>query len=1727
MSTIRTTDRAGFLRLRRRTAALCRPFAVAAAGVALVAALLSALPANAQTGSTTYSTQRRTFKVGILLIDSTDLKDGHGDENPDPFVFYIADQRQDLKPQNWEFTNPLSPATVTEDVKSRWDARAGGNNASGYELGQKVSKNMAAYWEVSLSKASINDLLQYDLLFVTNHRTTTFLPADREKLRKLVDAGGIVWIEDCGGMTIGGGYGPSQGSFFLDQVQFEQGGFGNFTTSGPFVAQPKHPILTSPYQLTLQEIANLGDKNYGGYHMATYAGKDPMTGKPLIVEKTPNPETMVTIVGNTAAKDASGVPLPYISAGYYGSGAVILTSGDSGCDVNDYAGGTNVGSGGNSGPICGPNLQTAHAEDLKFLYNVVAWGSANTAYRRNDRRTAASFDTIGAPLLTQFSFGDLFRAGDRLNSKSAPLLSQGLEYSSGIDASGNVSVRCYDTQPFRDYDGDGNYDEGLIDVSLGLPYDEIWRFTGSAAGGGEQPSPPVIATITTNGVAVDEVFVTGPDGTLYSFLATPYNGSSLASGPAANTPVPPSGTTVANFDPVSTHGVAPAPSVYGNVVYQLGPDGMVRAIDPTVSGAGSVLWTSFASSPPYTIKPTATPTIGLSQLTSNTALARNSLQTTNDLMMYVPAEVQVSATDPVSGRLLSYWVGTRNEVQRGFPGNADGASGLMNSRISGGAGTPGAGALNIAPGPPFLVPTVRVYAPTFDAAGNTTVSTQDNYEQGNISPDYSATFAKNAGSDLTGQIQVVKTSANMAIQDPGSGPGKESRIWVALDYDVLYISPLTTPNKPGNYDSATNQIGARNDQNVIIPSYVPSAGAGGVPGGGLDTMTFSPEDLLLFSATQAGATGESAIHAIHEQAGGGTQLKWRFGLHNAGAADGIADGQALQDGAPIFNFLDFSNGGGPISYNDPLQTTATLKTIPEFISGIQVVGPPITTNSGLTYFLARGFSTASSVTNPGGLGQGPVTILMAFQTNPSITLTLPISFDPTAPVQLSQVNALDSSTTVTAQAANADGSAQLRLDASRGKIQIINFNANGGQFSASQSFIVTVTPLNQTTPVRFVVHPLPPIATGSYGSNTGPTGTINPESGGFTPLQWYYVLPGNPMSAATLIGNYLFFTMQPTNGRPSIVAVDADPASNDATVRVGFGEPIRNVVNTLLAAGGASNINHVHWIQDMRDTSGAGAAVTAYAPPVGSQGTLAINTSIGTFAFEDQTTLIADGKRLIEVSPDGSAAWTLDSTQLRETVGGDLPIFGANGQPLNAFSGGGFPTGRSSVISQTLSHPTVARKIGNGDYLIADTGNNRVVRVDRGGSIIWKLDTLDDKFKVLAGGDPVTLSGPTDVQFYITPGANGGYEIHYLVADPGNFRIVEVADYYSSSGVNLNPNKHEVVWVTRTQTVQGQHLSYVGVQRYLGVDPSGTYVGYPYILATVSNSTVAGTSSGGGTDFTGGALVSLNYAPYNTAIPVNTIAGAPSVLTLWKSTATSEPVGNGTVLASANDLRETVAGGSFGAAGSIASTASNPAGFNVRRLAHPTFFTEFNLPNPPGSTPPIRTIYMICDSATAYAVEATTDSTGAAVRDVLWKFTQADYDNMNIVRLGLQGTPAAWSLLPKFTPTSIKLLQNGHFLITNSYYGRCGLFQSGQFNGEVFQVTPHLTPGNTAGGTFTSSNGGFTLYTSTSSMSTAEGGVWDGFCSPRISGASPSFVQKMGPSNNTNLLEQPLFSDRP
>jgi hypothetical protein len=395
------------------------------------------------------------------------------------------------------------------------------------------------------------------------------------------------------------------------------------------------------------------------------------------------------------------------------------------------------------------------------------------------------------------------------------------------------------------------------------------------------------------------------------------------------------------------------------------------------------------------------------------------------------------------------------------------------------------------------------------------------------------------------------------------------------------------------------------------------------------------------------------------------------------------------------------------------------------------------------------------------------------------------------------------------------------------------------------------------------------------------------------------------------------------------------------------------------------------------------------------------------------------------------------------------------------------------------------------------------VRVDRAGKVLWDLEKINDAYKILASGDPLTLNSPTDVQFWIVynygpQGQITGYEAHYLVADAGNFRIIEVVDFYDDRGRITSPpltpadtpGERVLIWTTRTASREGRRLRYQSVERFfIEGNVNGVRARIPYVVAVVGNTRAAGTDATATSDFTGGALVNVAYNPYGTIFyDANNLPLNP---TLWppgnpgNPATSSEPSRNGLILASVDDL-------------------IMPDN-TVKRITRPLYFQQLTLPN---GTPEGRSIYLLCDAEGVYEIEPQLVN-NRIVRRVTWYFTQDDYNRMNTLPRpgGQPRLEGAAAQLPRFLPSAVRRLGSGNYLITNSYTGTSPLWENRQFLGEVVEVDP---------GRYRNPAEGF------------HGGDFAGFSVPTIiaGNAAGTYRQQMGSSNNTYLLEQPMFADR-
>ncbi|MBC8141396.1 MAG: hypothetical protein H7Y38_08135, partial [Armatimonadetes bacterium] len=1511
--------------------------------------------------------------------------------------------------------------------------------------------------------------------------------------------GGVVWMDNCGGMTI-----EASGKFFLEQVQFTNGNYGlQGGASGPAIYQPSHPLLNSPYTLSFNDIVALGDKGYGDYFLVSQ-----VVGSTVPVLTAPNTETLTNIIGNRRGVDinltAPNNALPYVAAGVYGSGGVILTCADIGCGVNDYSGGFNAGSGGNSGAYAGKNLLAANAEDLKFTYNAIVWGGANNTVRRNNRRIANSSSAVSAPLNSAFDFSGTPANG--VVSNSSPLIYQGIMYVSGKDAAGNATVRAYDTVPNRDYDSDGNNDDGRPDLISGTPYDEIWRYDGPAAGAVE-PSSPVLANITIGGVSRPQILVTLGNGSVVALDAKPIEATGRLSPDAALLlPNNPATAAAATTYTAAANGVAPSPVFFGNKVYAVEPTGaIVRCID--VADFGNYVWKS-TNATGIGYAPTGSPTLGLNRLTTtrtqgnggtDNTIAGNTNESTNDIMLYVPV---FDPTGDTSSKVLPFWLGTRGEGNK--VSNFDGTNNTVSFRPAGIE----ANNVFIAKGKdtvatsPFVGPeqNVKLYADvTLTVAGELqTFTREENFAAGRtvyptIDPFFTAIDPAYVGNLWTINFQDSPVNGdyyNGKLEIAYSGDTAKSRVNRVLavaDYDTVYV-PLTGTEP----SSLTSEPGHRNVAPLTIPV-----------GTNLDTVAFSPDDLLMFGANQSGTGGTFAgLFALQEReyARNSSRLRWHYLLHN-GYTNASVGAETVSDLPALRNRFQFSTA-------DPFGTAQLFATAPfyEALTNVGIVGSPITTNDGVTYYLARAAS---------GLN-GTVTVLMAFQTSPQITLDLGVPLTEGSIVTVTQYDPVNDAT-VTFD--GSDGNrARLDIDYATGKVNIADFRRADDPkqtLSGSSTFLVKHSPRGEPTagatqPTKAFTPfgTLPNVQVNAEEGVLNAASGSNATVGGHSPMLWYYVLPGNPNGSPVKIGDQIFLTIG-----NRLVAVDADPVSNDPTVRVRAGEQVYNVVNTIVYGTGSKEVdrNHVRWSANLPSPAGLGS-------PSGDEGVVAVNTTAGTVAYSEGLTLVSDNTRVMEVNADGAAVWSTNSTEDRKIIGGEQPIYAADGTLLNAAA----PQGVQTSKSQGFSSPRSVRRLGSSDYLVADTGNNRVVRFDRGAVLRWSVSRVNDPYNVLAPGDPLTLDEPSDVltrRLATFDAGNNriGFEDHYIIADTGNSRVLDVVDYYDLNGqpreVVAGISTGVVVWSTRTKSKSGQNLAFNKLQ-LLGSNIGGIS-GKPVLVASVNNTGIAASNNEKSSNSGNGSLVQLDYNPRNTAfVLVNAATGAfNSIGRYWADTtyftpAIAEPVNNGKPLLAVNELR-TFAGGAVS---------------DTKPLNAPTYFEEIPLDiSAPADGIPEK-VYLIADSdgvylATISITPPTPTQSAQSFFDVIWRFGQDEYDiinrdgapaNVPPIPARLSSTPT--TKLPRLSAASIKRLSNGDFLITNSASEASALFTSGRFVGEVFEVKPTAFSLTGVGGV----------------NNTVIGGTFAGFSAPKIfRGTTTLNRQQMGrDTNGATLTEQPRSADR-
>jgi hypothetical protein len=541
-------------------------------GLMIVASVL--LPREGEAARSRYG-KARQIRVCNLLVPSTARMPGAQayapqGQNRSPFLWHVADRRTDIKPDDWEFVNPLAPPVLNQAQIARWQRIGLGSAAAGrtFAIGSPLTPDMAPYWEVVLAPENIQALMAMDIVYISaagpgTNAMVSFTLAEREMLRRLADSGTLVWIDNAGDLRINNTR-TAPGDFFVPLDFTPLGG-------GPLAAvEIGHPLLNSVFRLTSAEIRQLGAAGATGGINVWPSGIGP---EPVLIP---------VVQGNS----------PSIAAARYGSGVVLATAGNVGRAVSWLAG---AGGSPNNFAFSRTDLTLGQNEDLKLLYNVVGWTAESPQFQRSPRHPAATSAAITG-MMERWSLSFVIDPPTPAEREAQapnwvpPLLARDLFYGV-LPRAGRYSLHALEIEPYNDFNGDGNPDDGppalRNDFARGRAYDEIGRV--------DLPLSYVagIAEGEKNGIPFLFVSGGGPElgnqlapGTVLAYPA-PRPGSPTFGAPAIferAQPSNPLGRTL-YAPPVFANGVLYAcggyPGAPGNTT---GSEGIIRALDLTDTG---------------------------------------------------------------------------------------------------------------------------------------------------------------------------------------------------------------------------------------------------------------------------------------------------------------------------------------------------------------------------------------------------------------------------------------------------------------------------------------------------------------------------------------------------------------------------------------------------------------------------------------------------------------------------------------------------------------------------------------------------------------------------------------------------------------------------------------------------------------------------------------------------------------------------------------------------------------------------------------------------------------------------------------------------------------------------------------------------------------------------------------------------------------------------------------
>jgi hypothetical protein len=1482
--------------------------------VGLAIAFLASLAATALGQPATYGQARNPVNCGIVLVPSTGSTQSPGGTNADPYVFYNMLKRQDLLPGGWDFVNPYAPTIVDQRIYDRWTAIMGG--VAPYSLGDKIQRSTAPYWEVYLDDLTDRQLANYNILLIHAPGGLRFTADQRERLRRFVDAGGILWFDKATSQAV-----DANSGFPLAFTVSAAGGNAQ-------VVDPAHPLLNYPHKLSLSEASTLGG-HHGGHAILQPDVADPR-------------RTDISRFEKVVVNSAGGVILD----ADFGTGHFVATSCNVVSNINEPAGGTSTPLGRNSGPFAGTSFLNIPTADLKFAYNLMGLAGGHPSHSKGSRKLNATFEDLGAPLLDKWHTivtpQNSFNQHGRLYR--TPVLFKGL-----LIITSGTEIFAYDIDPARDLDNDGNPDDGYPDFSKGAPNDLVWQ-----AQLGAPLSTPLAVEVADadQGVPLNQIWVMDANSTVHLVNAFTMDDYRLAWHPDHLVILPPRSPMLV------PSGITPNALTYS--------DGMIfasggREVPPTnvqtgvcwvisprcarlVASSAEIFFVAEGSAQSAVTRPfDTTPTVGYVPQASEGG--------GSDQMVYVGYQHELGGRRGGPG-VAALWFRSRGEKLR--VQTYDPASGM--SKVRSRASTAN----------------LQVYWASSGSA----------FEE--LSPRFFA-YRQNTGEPVT--------LANN--WQPGAVPGEflyqgDLRAYdIYADYTIDWSYTVgTTPNLARIARTTLELPDESNPKHEITKSMALA------PNGNLFVITSNVD----VDSGGGPKSGGGSIYCFKERLNA-SELVYRWQLHH-GYSQTLSGG-SLQEVPPVF-----------ADHDDLL-----LLPVPGFgqigdILGTELIkmhfhgGPTIHNN-----MLYVPVSARKSI---GGFGEVYVTLLLALDADPpppEVRLGGPI-VGGAGSVEISQPDP-----TISLSKDNPTGIWHLRYRAGRNNLEV---DAEAGIIRVNNF----MTSLKGS--VRDAISVSQPVAVrvGTQGQVM-----IDPNATGnrWSPLRWFMVFNGFTNESPVMVtGNTLFLVggwmldslvcgpMQiPPVQRSIVIGMDADIPTSDEFLR---NDPLvpnnthsnRQLMFAKQNPDGTFKWNpHIRWpstegLQTLDDYCvrvrqcllGNGRMALG---AIGGDGVLAVWADDGTYVFERALTLIADQNRVLAVDNSGFVDWTSENT----------------------YAGTFADTALFLRVAQ-LTAPTKVYELGPSDYLVVDTGADRIVRIDRAGFERRLIEgfNVDEKLvkdRVLVGytpGDSTSLKQPRDVKtwsdyvsiqdnpFTVRSSTGLEYWDHYLIADTGNGRLVEVVDRFVADpetyvvGGLVGPDTVlQLVYYSPLNAV-GRSYRYQSVDRALtGLDQNG-HATFAYVAA-VGNWETSETAVGVGPPLGGGTAELQAYSGAGALVVEyfdEELSPAERLRVIHKVAAPTSPTGERALV--------------------------NPVSAQVVTRGWDEAMG--------------RALISVLVADQAGVVEVAPDANG--VWTVIWELTNENY---SVVR----GVPLLASGARKLT--------NGNVLVTNAFLGRT--FVGALFSGEVVE----------------------------------------------------------------------------